>query len=43
MKKINYHTIDIIDNDIDITKFKKIINKKLFNIIKLVEFDINKF
>lgn len=36
---MNYNIINIIDNNITDTKLKKIVNKKLYKIIELLEFD----
>ena len=38
---MEYKVIDIIDDEISNIKLKKIINKKLYNIIELMEFNVN--
>ena len=40
---MTYNIIDIVDKKLTDTKFKKIINKKLYRIIELIEFNINYF
>lgn len=40
---MTYNIIDIIDKNLSDTKLKKIINKKLYRIIELIEFNINYF
>ena len=38
-----YNIIDIVNKDLTDTKLKKIVNKKLYRIIELVEFNVNYF
>lgn len=38
---MTYNIIDIMNKDLTDTKLKKIINKKLYRIIELIEFNIN--
>lgn len=38
---MTYNIIDIIDKNLTNTNLKKIINKKLYRIIKIIEFNIN--
>ena len=38
---MKYNVIDIVDDKIIDTKLKEIINKKLYKIIKLLEFNVN--
>ena len=38
---MKYNVIDIINDKITDTELKKIINKKLYKIIELLEFNIN--
>ena len=38
---MQYNIIDIVDEKITDTKLKEIINKKLYNIIELMEFNVN--
>lgn len=38
---MTYNIIDIIDKSLTNTNLKKIINKKLYRIIKIIEFNIN--
>lgn len=38
---MTYNIIDIIDKDLTDTKIKEIINKKLYKIIELMEFNVN--
>ena len=38
---MSYNIIDIMNKDLSYTKLKKIINKKLYRIIELIEFNIN--
>ena len=40
-QNMKYNVIDIVINKITDTKLKKIINKKLYNIIELLEFNTN--
>lgn len=40
---MTYNIIDIMNKDLSDTKLKKIINKKLYRIIELIEFNINYF
>ena len=36
-----YNIIDIMDKNLTDTKLKEIINKKLYKIIELIEFNVN--
>lgn len=36
-----YNIIDIMDKNLTDTKLKKLINKKLYKIIELIEFNVN--
>ena len=38
---MQYNIIDIVDEKLTDTKLKEIINKKLYNIIELMEFNVN--
>lgn len=38
---MNYNIIDIVDNNLTDTKLKKLVNKKLYKIIELMEFNAN--
>ena len=38
---MKYNIIDIVDDKLTDTKFKKIVNKKLYKIIELMEFNVN--
>ena len=38
---MQYNVLEIIDNEITLVELKEIINKKLYKIIELVEFDSN--
>jgi len=38
---MTYNIIDIVDKDLTDTKLKEIINKKLYKIIELMEFNVN--
>ncbi len=38
---MKYNVIDIVDVKITDTKLKEIINKKLYKIIELLEFNVN--
>lgn len=38
---MTYNVVDIIDEKITDTKLKEIINKKLYKIIELMEFNVN--
>ena len=38
---MTYNIIDIVDKNLTDTKLKEIINKKLYKIIELVEFNVN--
>lgn len=38
---MNYNIIDIVDEKLTDTKLKEIINKKLYKIIELMEFNVN--
>lgn len=38
---MEYNVIDIVDDKITDTKLKEIINKKLYKIIELMEFNVN--
>lgn len=38
---MTYNIIDIMNKDLTDNKLKKIINKKLYRIIELLEFNIN--
>lgn len=40
---MTYNIIDIVDKNLTDIKLKKIINKKLYRIIELIEFNINYF
>ena len=40
---MTYNIIDIMNKDLSDVKLKKIINKKLYRIIELIEFNINYF
>lgn len=37
---MTYNIIDIVDKNLTDTKLKEIINKKLYKIIKLMEFNV---
>ena len=36
-----YNIIDIMDKNLSETKLKKLVNKKLYKIIELIEFNVN--
>ncbi len=38
---MKYNIIDIVDNKLTDTKLKGIVNKKLYKIIELMEFNVN--
>ena len=38
---MQYNIIDIVDEKLTDTKLKELINKKLYNIIELMEFNVN--
>ena len=38
---MNYNIIDIINKNLTDTDLKEIINRKIFNIIELLEIDLN--
>lgn len=38
---MQYNIIDIVDEKLTDTKLKEIINKKLYKIIELMEFNVN--
>lgn len=38
---MKYNIIDIVDDKLTDTKLKKIVNKKLYKIIELMEFNVN--
>ena len=38
---LTYNIIDIVDKDLTDTKLKEIVNKKLYKIIELLEFNVN--
>lgn len=38
---MQYNIIDIVDDELTDTKLKDIINKKLYKIIELMEFNVN--
>ena len=38
---MTYNIIDIVDKDLTDAKLKEIINKKLYKIIELLEFNVN--
>jgi hypothetical protein len=38
---MKYNITDIVDKDLTDTKLKEIINKKLYKIIELMEFNVN--
>lgn len=38
---MQYNIIDIVDDELTYTKLKDIINKKLYKIIELMEFNAN--
>ena len=38
---MKYNIIDIVDKDLTDTKLKAIVNKKLYKIIELLEFNVN--
>jgi len=38
---MTYNIIDIVDKDLTDTKLKEIVNKKLYKIIELLEFNVN--
>lgn len=38
---MTYNIIEIVDKNLTDTKLKKIINKKLYKIIELMEFNVN--
>ena len=40
---MTYNIIDIVDKDLTDTKLKKIVNKKLYKIIELLEFNVDYF
>lgn len=40
-KTMKYNIIDIVDKDLTDTKLKEIVNKKLYKIIELLEFNVN--
>ena len=40
---MKYNIIDIVDKNLTDTKLKEIINKKLYKIIELMEFNANYF
>lgn len=39
---MGYNVIDIVDEDLTDIKLKEIINKKIYKIIELMEFNVNK-
>lgn len=41
VNKLKYNIIDIVDENLTDTKLKEIINKKLYRIIELLEFNVN--
>ena len=38
---MQYNVIDIVDEELTDTKLKEIINKKLYKLIELLEFNVN--
>lgn len=38
---MTYNIIDIVNKDLNDTKLKEIINKKIYKIIELLEFNVN--
>ena len=40
---MKYNVIDVVDDKITDTRLKKIINKKLYKIIELMEFNVDTF
>ena len=38
---MTYNVIDIVEDELTDTKLKEIINKKLYKIIELLEFNVN--
>ena len=38
---MNYNIIDIVDNNLTDTKLKELVNKKIYKIIELMEFNVN--
>ena len=38
---MKYNIIDIVDKDLTDTKLKEIINKKIYKIIEMLEFNVN--
>ncbi len=38
---MQYNIIDIVDENLTDTKLKEIVNKKLYKIIELMEFNVN--
>ena len=38
---MKYNIIDIVDDKLTDTKLKEIVNKKLYKIIELMEFNVN--
>ena len=38
---MKYNIIDIVNKDLTDTKLKEIINKKIYKIIELLEFNVN--
>ena len=38
---MKYNIIDIVDNKLTDTKLKEIVNKKIYKIIELIEFNVN--
>ena len=38
---MTYNIIDIVDKNLTDTKLKKLVNKKLYKIIELIEFNVN--
>lgn len=38
---MKYNVIDIVNKDLTDTKLKEIINKKLYKIIEIMEFNVN--
>ena len=40
-KQMQYNIIDIVDENLTDTKLKELVNKKLYKIIELMEFNVN--
>ncbi len=38
---MNYNIIDIVDDNLTDTKLKELVNKKIYNIIEIMEFNVN--